>query len=150
MDWSSIIIALGGAGGALGLNEVIRAIVNKWANKKKDAVSVQADVASLEAANIANREKMFTTLSEINDKLASEIAELTQILIDTRSKIAEVINHKITLTMENAELKAQNELLKLQNERLLKENEQLKKSLEELKKEQATMKERIKELEKKI
>ena len=36
MDWSSIIIGIGSAGGALGLNEVVRAIVNKWANKKKD------------------------------------------------------------------------------------------------------------------
>jgi chromosome segregation ATPase len=150
MDWSSIIIGIGSAGGALGLNEVIRIIVNKWANKKKDAVDVQDNLADLEAKDIVNREKTFVMLSQINDQLVEEMADLTKKLIEARSQMADVVNHKITLTMESAELKAQNELLKSQNERLLRENEQLKKSLEELKKEQVAMKEQIKELEKKI
>jgi septal ring factor EnvC (AmiA/AmiB activator) len=136
MDWSSILIGLGSASGALGLSEVIRIFANKWANKKKDIVD-------LEAKDIFNREKMFSTLSEINDKLADEVSDLTQKLIAVHSKMAEVINDGITLTMKNGELKAQNELLRM-------ENEQMKKTLGELKEKLSKMEAKIKELEKKI
>lgn len=136
MDWSSIIIGIGSAGGALGLNEVIRIIVNKWANKRKDAMDA-------EAAGAVNKEKMFATLSEINEKLAAEMAELTQKLIEAHSRIADKVNKQITLVMENAELKTQNELLRM-------ENEQLKRSLNEMKEKMAKMEQQIKELGKKI
>jgi septal ring factor EnvC (AmiA/AmiB activator) len=129
MDWSSIIIGVGSAGGALGLNEIIRAIVNKWANKKKD--EMDAD------------EKMFTTFSKINEKLAAEMSDLTQKLIEAHSKTANIINQQITLTMDNADLKTQNELL-------LMENKQLKKSLGEMKGQIAEMEKQIKELQKKV
>jgi chromosome segregation ATPase len=143
MDWSSIIIGIGSAGGALGLNEVVRIIVNKWANKKKDAVDVQDDLADLEAKDIVNREKTFAMLSQINDKLIEEMADLTKKLIAARSQMAEVINYKITLTMENADFKSQNEMLK-------KENDELRKNLNELKEKLAKMETQIKELQKKI
>jgi predicted nuclease with TOPRIM domain len=164
MDWSSVIIGISSAAGALGLNEAVRVIINKWANKKKEAVSVRDNIADLEAKDIVNREKTFAMLSGINDKLVDEMTDLTQKLIEARSQMSEVINHKITLTMENAELKAQNEIfkkendqskkslaeLKAQNELMHKENEQLKKSLSELEAKLAKMEKQIKELEKKI
>jgi regulator of replication initiation timing len=150
MDWSSVLIGLGSAASALGLSEVIRTIVNKWVNKKKEAVGVQADIADLEAKDIVNREKMFATLSKINDKLMDEIADLTQSLIGARSQVSEVINNKLTLTMENGELKVQNESLKTQNELLRMENEQLRKTLGELKEKLSKMEAKIKKLEKKI
>ncbi|MDR1182567.1 MAG: hypothetical protein LBL13_11375, partial [Bacteroidales bacterium] len=128
---------------ALGLSEVIRIFANKWANKKRD-------IADLEAKDIVNREKMFSTLSEINDKLVDEMANLTQKLIEARSQMSEVINNKLTLTMENGELKVQNEDLKTQNELLRKENEQLKEYLHEQDEKIAKMETKIKELEKKI
>jgi chromosome segregation ATPase len=143
MDWQLILTGIGSAISALGLSEAIRIVVSKWANKKKDAVSVQDDIADLEAKDIANQEQMFTMLSDINQKLLGEIADMTQKLIDARSKISDVIMHKMSLTVDNADLKLQNELLK-------KENEQLKKALGELKEKQAQMEHRIKELEKKI
>jgi cell division protein FtsB len=143
MDWSSIIIAATSAVSALGLSEAVRIIVSKWANKRKDAVSVQDGIADLEAKDIVNREKTFARLSEINEKLVEEMADLTKMLINARSQMAEVINHKITLTMENAELKAQNELLR-------KENAELKKTLNEFVEKQIKMEHRIKDLEKKI
>ena len=136
MDWSSIIIGVGSAGGALGLNEVIRAIVNKWANKQKDEMDAE--------------QKMFATFSEINEKLASEMSELTQKLIESHSKTAEVINHKITLTMENSELLMKNKQLEAQNELLRKENVELKKSLNEFKEKQDKMERQIKELSSKV
>ena len=129
MDWSILI----GAGSALGLSGAIRLIVHKWVNKKKDEMDT-------EAASIVNKEKLFTMFSDINEKLAAELSDMTQQLIGSHSKTAEIVNQRIKLTMENADLKTQNELL-------LKENEQLKKSLGELEAKLAKMEKQIKELE---
>jgi chromosome segregation ATPase len=130
MDTITLISTIAGA---IGLSSAVQLIVTKWANRKKDDVDVRS-------ADIANREKEFTMLSGINDKLVDEMAELTQKLIEARSQMAEVVNHKITLIMENADLKAQNELFK-------KENQDLKIYMNELQKKILQMEDKIKKLE---
>jgi chromosome segregation ATPase len=121
--------------GAIGVSSAIQILLNKWANKKKEALDVQA-------VDIANREKTFNMLCTINDKLTAEIADLTQKLIAARTQMSEVVNHKITLVMENADLKSQNELLK-------KENDNYRNTINELKEKMTKMEAQIKELQKK-
>jgi len=116
MDLSNLFLAVFGA---LGLREVILIFVNKCTNRKADKFTFEKDKFSVQNE----------TIEQLNNALSEQI----KVSVENRTKIAEILNCKITLTMENADYRAKNELLSRENKQLKEELREMKNAMEVLK-----------------